>query len=111
MISTPGSLRFSHACPPAYIQSIALDRKRRIIYGFGAVPEVFFRYDIDTGKSRVIAHIGNAAEFCEAHNPVIDKDGNVWGTYGILRAFSYRTWPGFASAVPLFAGYGRDDIL
>ena len=80
-------------CPPAYIQSIALDRKRRIIYGFGAVPEVFFRYDIDTGKSRVIAHIGNAAEFCEAHNPVIDKDGNVWGTYGILRAFSYRTGP------------------
>jgi hypothetical protein len=41
----------------------------------------------------VIAHIGNAAEFCEAHNPVIDKDGNVWGTYGILRAFSYRTGP------------------
>ena len=41
----------------------------------------------------MIAHIGNAAEFCEAHNPVIDKDGNVWGTYGILRAFSYRTGP------------------
>ena len=29
----------------------------------------------------------------QAHNPVIDKDGNVWGTYGILRAFSYRTGP------------------
>ena len=89
-----GTFEFlSRPCPPSYIQSIALDRKRRIIYGFGAVPEVMFRHDLDTGKSRVVAHIGNGAEFCEAHHPVIDAQGNVWGTYGVLRAFSYRTGP------------------
>ncbi len=81
----------SRPCPPAYIQSIALDRKRRILYGFGAVPEVFFRHDLDTGKSRVIAYIGSGAEFCESHNPVLDREGRVWGTWGILRAFAYRT--------------------
>lgn len=81
----------SHPCPPAYIQSITLDRERRILYGFGAVPEVLFRHDLDTGESRVIAYIGSGAEFCEAHNPVLDREGNVWGTYGILRAFAYRT--------------------
>ena len=53
-----------------------------------------FRYDIDTGKSRVIAHIGNAAEFCEAHNPPsLIRTATCGGTYGILRAFSYRTGP------------------
>lgn len=81
----------SRPCPPAYIQSITMDRRRRILYGFGAVPEVFFRHDLDTGESRVIAHIGNGAEFCESHNPVLDAEGNVWGTWGVLRAFAYRT--------------------
>lgn len=95
----------SRPCPPAYIQSIAMDRKRRILYGFGAVPEVFFRHDLDSGKSRVIAQIGNGAEFCEPHNPVLDADGNVWGTYGILRAFSYRTGP---DSLRLFR-YSPDD--
>lgn len=77
--------------PPAYIQSIALDKKNQIIYGFGALPEIFFKYDLKTNQSRLLAHIGNGCEFSESHNPVIDRNGCVWGTYGILRAFSYRT--------------------
>lgn len=78
---------------PAYIQSIALDRKRQVIYGFGALPEIFFKYDLKTGESKLLAHIGNSCEFVESHNPVIDERGCVWGTYGIVRAFSYRTGP------------------
>ena len=78
---------------PAYIQSIALDRKRRVIYGFGALPEVFVRHDLNTGESKLIAHIGNGCELAQAHNPVIDQTGCVWGTYGILRAFAFRTGP------------------
>ncbi len=79
--------------PPAYIQSIAYDKKRKIIYSFCAMPEVFCRYDIDTKESRLIAHLGNGCEIAQSHNPVIDNDGNVFGTYGVLRAFSYRTGP------------------
>ncbi len=88
--------RFETLCVPVervYIQSIALDKKRRVIYGFGAVPEVFWSYDLDGKKSKFIAYIGSGAEFCEAHCPVIDDDGCVWGTYGILRAFAYDTGP------------------
>lgn len=82
-------------CPwePAYIQSIALDKKRQVIYGFGALPEIFFKHDLKTGESRLLAHIGNGCELAESHNPGIDEKGRVWGTYGILRAFSYRTGP------------------
>lgn len=76
-----------------YIQSIALDKKRQVIYGFGASPEVFWKHDLSSGKSNLIAYIGSGAEFAQAHNPVIDDRGRVWGTYGILRAFAYDTGP------------------
>lgn len=70
-----------------YIQSIALDKKRKVIYGFGATPEVFWKHDLKKGESKFIAYIGNSAEICQAHCPVIDDKGRVWGTYGIIRAF------------------------
>ena len=87
---------FTKLCVPVervYIQSIALDRKNRVIYGFGAAPEVFWSYDLKTSECRFIAYIGSGAEFAESHCPVIDDDGCVWGTYGILRAFAYDTGP------------------
>lgn len=76
-----------------YIQSIAMDRKRQVIYGFGASPEVFWKHDLKANKSSFIAHIGSGGEIGQAHNPVIDDKGGVWGTYGILRAFAYDTGP------------------
>lgn len=76
-----------------YIQSIALDRVNKMIYGFGASPEVFWSYDLKKNKSKFIAHIGSGMEFAQAHNPVIDDQGRIWGTYGILRAFAYSTGP------------------
>lgn len=76
-----------------YIQSIALDRDRKTIYGFGASPEVFWKYDLIKNESKFIAYIGSGAELAQAHNPVIDDSGKVWGTYGILRAFAYDVGP------------------
>ena len=76
-----------------YVQSIALDKTNKVIYGFGASPEVFWKYDIKKEESRFIAYIGSSAEFGEAHCPVIDDDGRVWGTYGIVRAFAMDPGP------------------
>lgn len=76
-----------------YIQSIALDRERKVIYGFGASPEVFWSFDLKTKKTKFIAYIGSGAEFAQAHCPIIDDSGCVWGTYGIIRAFAYDTGP------------------
>ncbi len=86
---------FSKLCIPfqsAYIQSIALDRKRHVIYGFTLYPEIFFSYDIANNKLKTIGLIGSGFEMCQPHNPVIDADGNVWGTWGRTRA--WHDYPG-----------------
>lgn len=75
----------------AYIQSISLDTNRRVIYGYTLSPEYFFKHDLQSGKTTILANVGNSFELCQAHNPVIDDEGKVWGTYGITRAFSYET--------------------
>ena len=80
-------------CPRIYIQSMALDRERKMLYGFGASPEVFWKFDLNTMEGGPVAYISSGAEFIEAHNPVIDDRGRVWGTYGILRAFAYDVGP------------------
>lgn len=85
-----GSYTFLGApAPGSYVQSMALDRKRRKIYGFTLAPEYFFEHDLTSGASRIVMSVGNSFELCQSHNPVIDNDGNVWGTYGITRAFMY----------------------
>jgi len=77
--------------PGSYIQSLALDRRRRRLYGFTLSPEYLFELDLTTGQSRVVMTVGNSFELCQPHNPVLDDDGYVWGTYGITRAFLYDT--------------------
>jgi hypothetical protein len=89
----------------AYIQSIALDRKRRKIYGFTLSPEYLFEHDLAAGTSHIVMTVGNSFELCQSHNPVIDDDGNVWGTYGITRAFCYETG---IDSIRLFK-YNPDD--
>jgi hypothetical protein len=89
----------------AYIQSIVLDRKRRKIYGFTLSPEYLFEHDLATGTSHIVMTVGNSFELCQSHNPVIDDDGNVWGTYGITRAFCYETG---IDSIRLFK-YNPDD--
>ncbi|MFC5653299.1 hypothetical protein ACFPYJ_30135 [Paenibacillus solisilvae] len=89
----------------AYIQSIALDRNRRRIYGFTLSPEYLFEHDLTTGKSHIVMTVGNSFELCQSHNPVIDDNGYVWGTYGITRAFCYETG---IDSIRLFK-YNPDD--
>lgn len=70
-----------------YIQSIKLDRKKRIIYGFTYPAEYLFRYDLDSGKCRTLAYIGNSVLLCQPHCASFDRHGRLWGTWGESRAF------------------------
>jgi len=63
-------------CPHEYIQTIALDKKRKIIYGFTYPLNKFFRFDLATGKSTNFEAIGAGP-----HIPAVDDDGNLWGTW------------------------------
>jgi streptogramin lyase len=79
--------------PSNYIQSIVLDRKNRVIYGFTYPSEQMFRYDLSTGKVTHVAYIGNGIMICQPHCAVLDKNNMLWGTWGESRAFEYSPGP------------------
>jgi len=68
--------------PHAYIQSIALDERRMTLYGFTFMPEYMFSYDINSGESKNLGLIGSCLFIGQAHRPVLDDEGRVWGTWG-----------------------------
>jgi hypothetical protein len=70
-----------------YIQSIAADWEREILYGFTYPSEALFKTNLRTGTSKILAHIGNAIMFVQPHNAVVDKQGWLWGTYAETRAW------------------------
>ena len=79
--------------PRHYIQSIILDRQRRIIYGYTYPGEYLFRYDLETHQTRSLAFIGNALMACQSHGAALDKRGQLWGTWGESRAFEEEVGP------------------
>lgn len=79
--------------PPLYIQSIAMDPLRGILYGFTYPAEMLFRYDMSSGKTRILGYIGNATLFAQPHNAVVDRHGWLWGTCAETRAWDERPGP------------------
>jgi len=79
--------------PHQYIQSIKLDKKRRIIYGFTYPAEYLFRYDFETNECSTIAYVGNSAMMCQPHCASFDQYGRLWGTWGETRAFEDTPGP------------------
>lgn len=73
--------------PMLYIQSIAADFGRGLIYGFSYPAEAFFAFDLHTGQSEILAYTGNSTLFSQPHNPVVDGAGWVWGTCAETRAW------------------------
>lgn len=77
--------------PHLYVQSIAADWARGILYGFTYPAEFIVRHDLATGQSRVLAYVGNAIMFAQPHNAVVDRDGWLWSTYAETRAWDEVT--------------------
>jgi len=77
--------------PHIYIQSLVLDRDRRLLHGVTFTPERLFTYKIETGE--VIDHgpIGSAIEMAQPEKPVLDSRGRLWCTWGVTRAFMDST--------------------
>ena len=74
-------------CPPDYIQTICLDRHRRLIYGFTYPVFRFFKYDIEKNKTTDFGYIGSIPHIMD-----VDDEGSVWGTYSpyFHRLFRYN---------------------
>ena len=73
--------------PHLYIQSIAADWERRLIYGFAYPVESFFRMDLRTGVPEILGNIGSPSLFAQPHNAVVDRNGWLWGTYAETRSW------------------------
>ncbi len=73
--------------PHLYIQSIAMDYQRGMIYGFTYPAEMVFRHDLSTGQTQTLGYVGNAIMFAQPHNAVVDRHGWLWGTYAETRAW------------------------
>jgi sugar lactone lactonase YvrE len=73
--------------PHLYLQSIAADWQRGILYAFTYPAEFLVRFDLRTRTSRRLAYVGNAISFAQPHNAVVDASGKLWGTYAETRAW------------------------
>jgi hypothetical protein len=73
--------------PMLYIQSIAADFERGLVYGFTYPAEALFEFDLKTRRSTVLAYTGNSLAMSQPHNPVVDAQGWLWGTYAETRAW------------------------
>jgi len=73
--------------PHEYIQTISLDRKRKIIYGITYPGSRVFRFDIYTRKTKDLGPIGSQPE-----RLAIDDEGRFWGSW----------WDSFKKKLKLF---------
>ncbi|MFH1616664.1 MAG: hypothetical protein ABIG61_16470 [Planctomycetota bacterium] len=73
--------------PRHYIQAIALDPEREIIYGITLSPEKLISYDINSGETKDIGPTGSAIDLAQGENIELDDEGNVWGGWTVMRAW------------------------
>jgi hypothetical protein len=86
----PSADRYDILDTPAarlYIQSIAADFARGVIYSFTYPAEAVYRTSIAGRSSELVAYIGNAILFAQAHNAAVDRHGWLWGTWAETRAW------------------------
>jgi len=73
--------------PRLYVQSIAADWRRNLIYGFTYPAEAVYKTDLKTRYSSLVAYLGNAILFAQPHNAIVDSRGWLWGTCAETRAW------------------------
>ena len=105
--------------PHVYIQAIALDESRDIIYGQTFTPENLVSYDLRAGESRWIGPTSSGMTMAQGENIVLDDDGGVWGAWTVTRAWQsfsgvdqhrlYRYDPGTGRINYLNKGLPRRD--
>lgn len=79
--------------PHVYIQSIALDDKRGVIYSMHFTPERMSRFDLATGKATDLGAIGPGMFMAQGENILLDDDGCAWCGWGLTRAWQNSYGP------------------
>ncbi|GMQ80258.1 MAG: hypothetical protein BMS9Abin04_218 [Planctomycetia bacterium] len=79
--------------PHLYIQSIAMDTRRGIIYGTTFTPERLFRYDVRDGGVTDLGPLGSGLGMAQGETLVVDRSGACWGTWRVTRAWLSEAGP------------------
>jgi hypothetical protein len=73
--------------PKQYIQNIAYDKERRLIYGMTFPMEYLFCYDMNNGETKILGHVGGGQFMGQPHYPVVAPDGTLWAAWGRSQAW------------------------
>lgn len=73
--------------PHVYIQSIALDEDRGLIYGMHFTPERLSVFDVEKGTGRDLGAIGSGYAMGQGENIVLDDAGCAWMGWSQTRAW------------------------
>lgn len=79
--------------PHVYIQSIALDESRGLIYGMHYTPERLSLFDLSTRKATDLGPLGSATSMAQGENLVLDDDGCCWFGWGLTKAYQNEGGP------------------
>lgn len=79
--------------PHVYIQSIALDEKRGLIYAMHFTPERLSRFDLSTSTGRDLGPLGSGMAMAQGENVILDDEGRVWCGWGLTRAWQSNYGP------------------
>jgi hypothetical protein len=73
--------------PHVYIQSIAHDAQRNVIYAMHFTPERLSRFDLNTGMARDLGPISSGMVIAQGENIVLDDQGCAWVGWHVTRAW------------------------
>ncbi len=76
-----------------YIQSIALDQKRGVIYAMHFTPERLSVFDLKTNTARDLGAIGSGMFMAQGENIQLDDQGCAWCGWGLTRAWQSQYGP------------------
>ncbi|MBN2293805.1 MAG: hypothetical protein JXM70_15360 [Pirellulales bacterium] len=74
--------------PHVYVQSIALDENRQILYLLHFSPEYLGAYSLKTGEARILAQLGAGyGTMAQGENIALDDESCVWSNWSLTRAW------------------------
>lgn len=94
-IASGRSSKLGVPIPHIYIQSIALDEQRGVIYSMHFTPERLSRFDLAKGEAQDLGPISSGFTMAQGENVQLDDDGCAWCGWHLTRA--WQNQPGVDS--------------
>jgi len=103
--------RLATPMPHIYIQAIALDQERDLLYCQCFPPECIITYNIKSGEVKNLGVINGASGFAQGENIVLDDNSNLWSTWALTRAWQSSAGVESNRLLKVPAGAERIDYL